>query len=68
MTLELQREIWAEIKFSECIIRMYLVLKVMRHPIFTKRMKMDKNEKRPRTDLGSTRILRSVRKRVEIRK
>lgn len=52
MTLELQREVWAEIKFSECVIGMYLVLKVMRHPIVTKRMKMDKNDKRPEQTWG----------------
>lgn len=50
MILELQREILAEIKFNECVVGMYLVLKVLKHPTFTKRMKMDKNEKRPRTE------------------
>lgn len=43
---------------SECTC----YLKFMRHPKFTKGMKMDKNEKRPRNELGSTRILEVLEK------
>lgn len=47
MSLELQREVWNEIKF--CVVGMYLVPQVMRHPTSATGMKMDKNEERPRT-------------------
>lgn len=47
MSLELQREVWNEIKF--CVVGMYLVPQVMRHPTSAMGMKMDKNEERPRT-------------------
>lgn len=41
---------------------MYLAFKVIRLPILTKRVNMDENEKRPRTEIENTRILRGLKK------
>lgn len=41
---------------------MYLAFKVISLPMLTKIVNMDENEKRPRTEIENTRILRSLRK------
>lgn len=44
------------------VVAMYLAFKVISLPMLTKIVNMDENEKRPRTEIENTRILRGLRK------